>query len=49
MDKQLLEDQLELIYNSFVHTGYSQKDLLEVMDDRDDWRERELGRSVRDA
>ena len=38
MDVQVLDNQLELIYNSSTDTGCSQENLPEVMDDRDGWQ-----------
>ena len=46
-DVQVSADQQELIYKMFcTDTGCSLEDLLEVMDDQDEWQKRKSEKSV---
>ena len=40
MDMQVLVDEVELLYNSFVWIECSLEDLPKAMDDREKWQER---------
>ena len=46
MNMQVLDDQLEPIYNDCMDTGCSLEDMPEAMDDRDKRQARERGKSM---